>query len=192
MNPTSPEGEHAVSDPIAIALIAAIAGMGTVASPLILSYMANRQRRAEKKEDWAREDRVASQAAEAARLLLAANERVAKTAAATDARVAKTAAVTNAKLDVIHTLVNSGLTAAIKAEYDATVRQLALMREVVELRRVSGRPSAEPSPEAVAAIEATAGRVEELRAALADRYAKTERAEESLDASGTEDQEERP
>ncbi len=176
-----------MSDPIVIALIAAIAGLGTVASPLILSYMSNRQRRAEKLEDWAREDRVAAQAAEAARLLLAANERVARTAADTNARVARTAARTDAKLDAIHTLVNGGLTAAIQAEYNATVRQLALMREVVELRRVAGRTPSEPSPEAVAAIEATAARVDELRTALADRAAQTDIAEDNLDASGTED-----
>jgi hypothetical protein len=168
-----------VSDSIFIALIAAIAAAaGTVLSPLILSHMNNRARRAEKLEDWAREDRVAEKAAEAARLLLEANERVAKTARETNERVARAAARTDAKLNVIHTLVNSGLTAAIQAEYDATVRQLALMREVVELRRSSGRQSTEPSAEAVAAIEATAARVDELKVALVDRFTQTAAAEQ--------------
>jgi hypothetical protein len=165
-----------MSDPILIAIIAAIAGMGTVFSPLILAHMAARQRRAEKQLDWAREDRVADQAAEAARLLLAANE-----------RVAKTAAVTNAKLDVIHTLVNSTLTAAMQAEYDATVRTLALMREVAALKQAAGQ---EPTDETAVAIDAMQARVTELKVAVDDRLTQTAVADQQLAAVNRPDDEE--
>jgi CO dehydrogenase/acetyl-CoA synthase alpha subunit len=181
-----------MSDPVAIAAIAAIAGMGTVFSPLILSHMAARARRTEKQLDWAREDKVAAQAAEAAALLLARQDAVAAQAAeaarlllAANERVARTAAVTNRKLDVIHTLVNSNLTAAMQAEHDATVRTLAMMREVVDLRRAAGN---EPSPETLAAIEATETRIGEQTAALDDRLAQTALAEQQqADAEETED-----
>jgi len=123
-----------------------------------------RQRRRDKKEDWAREDAVAAQAAEAARLLLAENK-----------KVAATAAVTNNKLDIIHTLVNSNMTAAMQAEYDATVREIAMMKEVIALNQAAGR---EPSPEAIGAIEATQTKINELQAALADRLKQAEVVEQ--------------
>jgi replicative DNA helicase len=143
-----------------IALVVAVIG------PIILSWLNGRQRKAEKILDWARQDdvaaeakrqqgEVAAQAAEAARLLLAENK-----------KVAHTAAETNEKLDVIHTLVNSNMTAAMQSEYDATVRELAMMREVVALKKAAGE---QPSPEAVAAIDATEQKIAQLAAELSDR-----------------------
>lgn len=76
------------------------------------------------------------------------------------------AMITNSKLDVIHTLVNSNMTAAMQAELDATVRELALMREVIALKSEHGR---DPSADALAAIESTTKKIAELRAVLADR-----------------------
>lgn len=74
--------------------------------------------------------------------------------------------VTNSKLDVIHKLVNSNMTAALQAERDATVRELAMMQEVIDLKRVAGH---EPSPEALEAIVATKSKISELETTLMDR-----------------------
>lgn len=70
------------------------------------------------------------------------------------------------KLDVIHSLVNSNMTAMMQQAIDATARELALMEEVVDLKSTQGR---QPSAETQDAISATRERLEELRAAMADR-----------------------
>lgn len=167
-----------MTDAIWLALIVAIPP--TVASVVVapltiwLTNIGNRKvkeaeaaiRHQERVEDNARQDLIAqraadtaeqaaAKAAEAASLLLAANE-----------RVANTAKVTNNKLDVIHTLVNSNMTAAMQAEYDATVRELAMMREVIALKKVAGH---QPSAEAVNALTATETKIAEMRASLDDR-----------------------
>lgn len=82
---------------------------------------------------------------------------------------------TNYKLDVIHTLVNSNMTAAMQAELDATVRQLALMREVTELKKTAGH---DPSEETLAALELTRVKISELRAVLRDRLRQATLAEQ--------------
>ena len=138
----------------------------TAISPMIMAWLTNRNRRLERMEDYARQDLVAERAdkvaeaaakkaAEAANLLLAANERVAETAIAT-----------NQKLDVIHTLVNSNMTAALQSEFEATSRELSMMREVIDLKRIGGH---EPTIASLAAIEATEIKLQELEAVLADR-----------------------
>lgn len=78
----------------------------------------------------------------------------------------KVAIVTNDKLDIIHVLVNSNMTASMQAELDATVRELAMMHEVVDLKRKAGH---EPTAAALIAIDATEAKVTELKAALDDR-----------------------
>jgi hypothetical protein len=156
---------------IVVSIITAV--FASITAPLILAHRTERMHREDRLADYERQDkvaraaertavdliasqkRIADQAAEAAALLLAANE-----------RVARTAQVTNGKLDVIHTLVNSNMTAAMQSEYDATVRELAMMREVLELKEAAGR---EPGREAQAAIAATEARLAELAAALEDR-----------------------
>ena len=135
-----------------IALIVAVA---STTSPLLLAYLSNRNARLIKQEDYARQDKVAAQAAEAAHLLLAANE-----------RVAVTTEVTNSKLDVIHTLVNSNMTTAMQAEFDATVRELAMMREVIALKQTAGHA---PGIDTLAAVKSTEDKITELRTALKDR-----------------------
>lgn len=134
---------------------------------------AARLHREDRDAEWARQDAVAAkaatmaenvdrnqkliarQAAEAAELLLKNNE-----------QVARTQQETNGKLDTIHTLVNSNMTAAMMSELDAVTRELAMMREVMELRRQGGQ---EPSTDTLAAIAATEAKMHELAAALADR-----------------------
>jgi len=160
---------------VVIAIVVSIltAVFASITAPLILAHRTERMHREDRLADYERQDkvaraaeqtatdliasqkRIADQAAEAARLLLDANE-----------RVAKTAQVTNGKLDVIHTLVNSNMTAAMQAEYDATVRELAMMREVLALKEAAG---GSPGPESEAAIAATEAKLAQLAAALEDR-----------------------
>jgi hypothetical protein len=78
------------------------------------------------------------------------------------------------QLHQIHTLVNSNLTASMRAELEATVRDAASLREVIALKAASGL---EPSREATQQLDATDARVAELRAAIGDRLQATEVAD---------------
>lgn len=140
------------SDIVTLALIAAIP---TFTTPLVMAVVNHQIARQQKQEDYARQDVVAAKAAEAAELLLASNE-----------KVAKAAKVTDEKLDVIHTLVNSNMTAAMKSELDAITRELAMMQEVVELKRTAGK---EPSTAALSSIESTKDKIKELQVEVAKR-----------------------
>jgi hypothetical protein len=71
------------------------------------------------------------------------------------------------RLHVIHALVNSNMTAHMQSELDATVRELAMMREVARLHEDAGR---DPTEETITAIELTEHKVAELRAVLRDRF----------------------
>jgi len=158
-----------------LALIVAIPAM---LSPVIMSWLTNRQMRLGKAEDYARQDAVAAKvdaaaakAAEAAKLLLAANE-----------RVAATTVITNGKLDVIHTLVNSSLTTAVQDSLDARRISLALMLEIVELKKVAGK---QPTRESLAAISSVKAKIAELETLLADRLRAQDAIEKTLSTEMT-------
>jgi hypothetical protein len=154
----------AATEVVIVAMLGVIGVIMTgVVGPWVVSRSTRKATSEAKIEDWKRQDEVAARAAEAARLLLAANE-----------RVAETAAVTNGKLDVIHTLVNSNMTAAMQSEFDATTRELAMMREVIRLNKVAGT---EPSVDALAAVTATEAKIAELDNQLVDRRKQTAVAE---------------
>lgn len=137
---------------VTLGIVVAFAGM---IGPVLLAIVGSRSRRAEKEQDWAREDEVAARAAKTAAALLAATDR-------TGAKVEQV----DGKVDVIHTLVNSGMTAAIESELEATVLSLASMREVAALRKETGR---KPSTSTLAAIKAAEQRLALLRKTLAER-----------------------
>jgi hypothetical protein len=145
-----------------------------------LTYLTNRTRRAEKVEDWARQDAVAAQAAEAARLLLeqqrattAAAERVARVTAETSADAAE-------QLKAIHTLVNSDMTAARSGELAQNRLLLVALKKVIELDRAAGRPPTKDDREAVTGVEL---RIAELEAVLADRLAAQRKVEAAAAAA---------
>ena len=142
--------------------IALIVGIFGFSGPLLLAVVQYMVHSREKRQDYARQDVVAKQAATVAKSLLISNEQVAR-----NAETAATAVlvVTN-KLDVIHTLVNSNLTTALQNELEAASRELVLMREVITLHTAAGR---KPSVETLAAIRAAESKVSELRATLNDR-----------------------
>lgn len=110
---------------------------------------AARLHREDREAEWARQDEISARVTQNA------------------ADQAENQKQTNSKLDAIHTLVNSNMTAAMQSEFDAVARELAMMREVVELKRASGM---EPTETALAAIDTTAEKLRDLAAALAERY----------------------
>lgn len=144
---------------ISLVFSAVLAVFASITAPLYLAHRTERLHREDREADYARQDALAAEARlaadEASRALLAANEHV---AAAADR--------TNEKLDIIHTLVNSNMTAAMQSELEAIQREMALMHEVVALNRAAGR---EPAREALAAIEATQAKITELTIALKER-----------------------
>ncbi len=109
----------------------------SVIAPIIVGLITSYSNRADKREQWERDDVVAAKAAEAVK-----------------------------KLDVIHTLVNSNMTAAMQAEYEATKRELVLLLQVVELNKKAGNA---PTTESLAEIEATRKKITELTIVLKDR-----------------------
>jgi hypothetical protein len=168
----------------------AIAGIlaASIVGPALLSQLSARQRRAERKEDYARQDAVAAaaedreqrqeaaakevavQAKEAAELLLAEQR---ATTARTDevARVAAEAtARTDGKLNQIHELVNSTLTGAMQSQLVAMEAQLAMIRRW--------------QPDETTEINVLAEAVAELRSKLADRAKQTEVADAQVTRGG--------
>ncbi len=139
-----------------------------IGSPAVLAIMTHILSRRSTLKEWARQDKLETKkqaaAEETAKLLLASNERIATTAA-------HTAKETNKKLEVIRVDVNSNMTAAMKAELDARVAQLILMRENAELKKDAG---IKPSANVMALIKAKEARINELKATLKDRLTHTE------------------
>jgi hypothetical protein len=139
-----------VDPSVQIAMIVAVFGF---VGPVIMSLVTYWVHRNETLRDYARQDEVAAK-------LLVSNERVAATA--------KTASEgTNSKLDMIHTLVNSQMTAALESELAATQRELAMMREVISLKSAAGHA---PNIETLSEIKAIEGKVVELTSRLSDRF----------------------
>lgn len=144
-------------------LIIAVAIFSSVTAPLIMVMITERQRRKEKLQDWQREDRVAEEAAKAAKLLAKNTAQASRSAERAEVGAARS----EAKLDQIHTLVNSNLTAALNAELNATV---ALLENLV----------AADEPGSEVRIDKLRATVAELRANLEDRLKQTALAEEQL------------
>jgi hypothetical protein len=136
----------------------------------------------------ARTDAVAAQAAEAAALLLEKQDQVAERTDAVAAtllhaneEVAVAARTSRdklaGKLDVIHTLVNSNLTAAIQSELVAIENQLVMMHEMVDLRKAAGQATSAGTLAAIGSLET---HIEELRTQLAERKRQDELANAQL------------
>lgn len=158
-----------------LALIVAVPAM---LSPLLLSWLNNRNTQQAREQDWARQDEVAKRAAETSHKMLARQD--AATAALETASRATDLArqETYSQLSAIHTLVNSNMTAALQAELDSTKRELVALREIMELKAAAGQ---EPSVEALAVIETAERRIAELDALLAERQRKDEIAKAQIE-----------
>jgi hypothetical protein len=88
--------------------------------------------------------------------------------------IAENQLVTTSKLNVIHTLVNSTLTAALQSELDATKREGLLLNELIAMRNEANAP---PSDDQHAALGAVQRKIEELTAAMKDRQEQTRTAD---------------
>jgi hypothetical protein len=157
-----------------IALIAA-------AGPALVTWLTiranGRERRKDQIQTWKRADAVAEQAAEAARLLLAAQqESIARTDAVAK-HVADSTTKTSAQLAVIHTLVNSTLTAALLASLDASRGELVAVLRMADMQREHGGVVSE---EDAAAILALRRKVGELSAEMQEREAQTRTADTQI------------
>jgi len=139
-------------EPVYLALIVAVPAM---LSPLLLAWLTNRNLRQVKEQDWARQDVVAVQVAEAARLLKE-NTRI----------VTVASAETHQQLKTIHTLVNSTLTAAMQGRLDANRKGIGLMRRVIAMNKAI---NIEPSTDALAEIDASEKEIASLEMEIADR-----------------------
>lgn len=162
-----------------LALIVAVPAM---LSPLLLSWLTNRNSRRDREQEWERQDRVAERAAEASRKLLARQD----TAIAVQEEALRAAttdrALTQSQLKALHTLGNSGLTAALKAELNSTRRELTALREIMTLKVAAGRPS---NGNTKVVIEMAERRIEELETNLADRKSKDELATAQVEEGAT-------
>jgi hypothetical protein len=184
-----------VSDTLGVSLIVACAG---ILGPLALEWVKGRGKvaamataaalhKAEKDEDYRRQDAVAKaaaktaallleqqaatiaatvavkeQAAEAAQLLAQNTKAVTATAQAQDAKLDRQ----EGKIDRIHVLVNSTLTAAKQGELNSLRANMVLMQKVVTLESANGQSA---SPEAAKEMEVTAARISELEGELVER-----------------------
>jgi len=152
-----------------------VAVLGSFVLPIVKSSMDNRVRAVELRTKEARDDLLADRVNEVRKQA----ERAADLLKASTAAQASAAKSTNDKLDVIHTLVNSNMTAALQAELDATISQLAMMQEMMALKQASGH---EPLPDVLAAVERTKARIAELRSTLADRLKAANVVQEQVQA----------
>jgi hypothetical protein len=150
-------------------LVALVALAGTLGGQWLIGVQASHAR----KEEWARQDTVAAAATEAAEKVAAKTEEVAAAAEEVKRLLADSTATTDAKLDQIHTLVNSNLTASMQETLEATVRDLASLREVARLNETAGH---EPSAQVLTVIKEAEARVEALRVEVADRLEQTKAA----------------
>jgi hypothetical protein len=118
-------------------------------SPIIVARMNAAQRHAERQEDHARQDKVREQVAEAARLQVEQNKKVAVSTAAT-----------NEKLEEIHVAVNSNLDQAQREALEAKDMLVLVMEEIIELKRSNG---VQPSEATMDTLQRTRQRALELR-----------------------------
>lgn len=139
--------------------VALIVALTSMTGPLLLARSTAKSRREEKAQDYAREDEVAARAAAVADTLIVSNE-----------RAARSAEQANGKLDVIHTLVNSNMTAAMEAQLVALQGQLVMMNRLAEIT--------DPTVDEAAAIKAVQAQIAELTASLKDRLTATEVAQQ--------------
>jgi len=167
---------------ISLIAVACVAIFSSITAPLILARRTERMHREDQLADYKRQDEVAKEAKETA-IAMAVQQDViirqqkdATGAARVRDEAARRLAATTAKsvddkLDVLHGLANSTLSAALESELGALETSLAMMNEVIDLKKAAG---IEPTREAVIAIQSTEAKIAELRATLADRLQQAE------------------
>jgi hypothetical protein len=176
-----------MSDIVTVAVVVGITG---IIGPLVLAIVANRSRKQDRQEDWARQDEVAARVTEAARKTGEVADQAATAAkllARENQKVAAATLLTNDKIDAvavqatqIHGLVNSAMSEEMRRNLESQESLLVVLEELQDVKRVAGVPT---SADAAARIEATRATIAELKAALGDRFRATMRAEETAAAA---------
>ena len=92
----------------------------------------------------------------------------------TSKRLDANQAATTARLNVIHTLVNSTLTAALQAQLDSTRRELTLLAELADVQCDAGRPI---SADRLTSIGLLRRHITELESAMAERVLQARNAD---------------
>lgn len=134
---------------LAVALIAGVLG------PSILATLTWFFKRSDQREKWRREDIIASKVDEVKIDLQKQDEKITNKLKANELQ-----------LNRIHLLVNSSLTIAKKAEYDALVRELISLRELISFKEETGK---KPDPQTLAYIDEAVEKIAELKQELEDR-----------------------
>lgn len=164
---------------ISVTLGVILALFSSITAPLILAHRTEKMHREDREAEYARQDelaRAAQAAVQAAGQAASdahtfAKETATKVTAQLDAAgetAARASEDTNTRLDIIHALVNSGLTSVMKSELAAVERELELLHEVAELHRANGR---EPTSETLLSIQVTEKKAAELAQTIRDREA---------------------
>lgn len=148
---------------VTLALIVAVPAL---LSPLLLSWLNNRNARKDREQDWKRQDTVAERAAEASRKLLARQDATAAALEASTRAANLSRQETYAQLSALHTLGNSHTTALVRAELDSTRREVLALREIMVLKAEAGHT---PSVDALAVIETAERRIAELEKFMVQR-----------------------
>jgi hypothetical protein len=167
-------------------------------SPWWMARQMNKQAMALKEQDWKRQDAVAAAAlaaAEAAREAVTAAAAVAagvksrevetaRLLAEANVQVAQAAVDTSIKLEklsgdvgVVHSLVNSGLTASIQAQLDARLETLVALQDRIDEHRAAGR---EPSVTVSSAVAVVESKIATLKQTLAERLQQQETADAQI------------
>lgn len=165
-----------MNDNVLLALIVAVPAM---LSPLLLSWLTNRNARKDREQDWARQDQVANRVAEVSRQLLARQE---STAIALEKSMLATTIAreqTFSQLDAISTMVDGNVTVVLQAELESTQRELTALREIMEIKRTAGQTA---SADATMVIATAVKRIVELQKLLADRRERDAVARSQIDS----------
>jgi len=144
-----------MSDTVQLAIVAGVMGVIMALVSAVIQWWL-------KQQDWARQDIVAARVEAATKLLSEGQEKAATLLVENNKKVADTAAKTELQLGVIHTLVNSTLTASMQAELVATRRLLVAFQK---------EHLTDPSHGLSSEIVDVQGRIAELEAKLKDRLA---------------------
>lgn len=130
------------------------------------------------KDEVARVAAVTAQAAtNAAMIATASSEAVTAKLSEVAEAAQRVAAVADEKLNVIHTLVNSTLTTALRNELDALVGQLVVMQELADLKHAQGRVV---SPKATTLQNELEEKIKNLKKVLQHREEQTQLATAEL------------
>lgn len=155
-------------------------------SALATPWLQNWGRRQEKLDEYRRQDEVAKRAEDVSNSLQASqnkltkqNDDAAKLLLATNNKVDEHARVQEAKLEQIHTLVNSNLTAEMQDRLAALKLVLVSLEEILTLKQTAA-PDAHPAEETVATVAATKIKIAELSKQIEDRIVQTKQASVQL------------